>query len=105
MDSGNHNSGTVRVTVPSTISIRDVIVIMGAIVSVVVSWGFYGTRLSLVEERLVLTTASIDEIKQDIARVRTDFVEQHKVLHEIQRKQDVQTFELNAISRRLESSR
>ena len=52
----------------ASLTIRDVVLIMAAVVSVVVAWGVYGTRLSLVESAQVQESLDITEIKESLTR-------------------------------------
>lgn len=61
---GTHEP-SVSVRVPMTLSIRDIVVIITAIVSIVISWGVVSTRLSLLEQRVV------DIYKEQVTRRET----------------------------------
>ncbi len=55
---------TPLIRVPASLSLKDVAFVVAAIVSIVVSWGMYGTRLSLVEQ-------SVSTLKSDTTRIDT----------------------------------
>jgi len=52
----------------ASLTIRDVVLIMAAVVSVVAAWGVYGTRLSLVESSIVTQGEDIKELKETVMR-------------------------------------
>lgn len=58
------------IALPSAVSIKDVLVLITAIVTVVSAWGVYGTRLALVEDKVLQQDKRIDEAKRDIADMR-----------------------------------
>ena len=68
---------SVSVRVPMTLSIRDIVVIITAIVSIVISWGVVSTRLSLLEQRVV------DIYKEQVSRRDTlDKFKEKDALHD-----------------------
>lgn len=70
----NRNShNDVRVRVPATLSLRDVVYIVIAIVSITTTFMMYGTRLSIVEEKMLSIGNHLTEIKQDIKELRREY--------------------------------
>jgi hypothetical protein len=57
---------TIKVRIPATLTLRDIITFVALAVSVTVAWGVFGTRLTVVESQLVVLTKSSDEMKSDI---------------------------------------
>jgi hypothetical protein len=49
--------------IPSAISLRDVIIIVTAVITVVSAWGVYGTRLALVEDKIVQHEKRLDGVE------------------------------------------
>jgi len=66
------NNGDLRVRVPTTLSLRDVVYIVIAIVTVTTTFMMYGTRLSVVEEKLLSIGNHLTEIKADLKDIKTD---------------------------------
>ena len=66
------NNGDLRVRVPTTLSLRDVVYIVIAIVTVTTTFMMYGTRLSVVEEKLLSIGNHLTEIKSDLKEIRKD---------------------------------
>jgi len=66
------NNGDLRVRVPTTLSLRDVVYIVIAIVTVTTTFMMYGTRLSVVEEKLLSIGNHLTEIKTDLKEIRKD---------------------------------
>ena len=69
-DDNTRHVGNVKI--PTILSLRDVFLMMTAVVSVMVAWGMYGTRLSVVEERMVTSKLHVTEIRQMIKDIRED---------------------------------
>jgi hypothetical protein len=57
---------TIKVRIPATLTLRDIITFVALAVSVTLAWGVFGTRLTVVESQLVVITKSSDEMKSDI---------------------------------------
>jgi len=58
--------------IPMTLSIRDVAIIIAAVLSMTTAWGIFGTRLSVVEEKIIFIGSNITEIKEIIKEIKTD---------------------------------
>ena len=57
---------------PVTLNIRDVVIIVAAVISMATAWGLLGTRLSVVEEKIIFIGDNITEIKQIIKEIKTE---------------------------------
>lgn len=62
---GVGDESDVQVKIPTTLSFRDVLLIMAAIASVVGAWGVYGNRLSVVETNVLTINKEFTEFKQE----------------------------------------
>jgi len=49
-----------------TLTIRDVVLIVAAVISMAMAWGMFGTRLSVVEEKVVSIGNNLVQIRQII---------------------------------------
>ena len=56
----------IEVKIPLQFSIKDVVVVVGAIITVVLSWGAFQTRVSNLELRDQLREEQIRDLKQEI---------------------------------------
>ncbi len=56
--------------VPMTLTIRDVIFIIAAVASMVTAWGLFGTRLSIVEEKIIFISNNVSEIRDIVKELR-----------------------------------
>lgn len=61
-----------HIRIPTTVSLRDVIVVVLAVISIVTAWGVYGTRLSILEGKVVDINDGITELKQMIREVKQE---------------------------------
>jgi hypothetical protein len=66
MSTDTQEDETIKVRIPATLTLRDIITFVALAVSVTVAWGVFGTRLTVVESQLVVLTKSSDEMKSDI---------------------------------------
>jgi hypothetical protein len=66
MSTDTQEDETIKVRIPATLTLRDIITFVALAVSVTVAWGVFGTRLTVVESQLVALTKSSDEMKSDI---------------------------------------
>jgi len=71
----NSPNNDVRVRVPASLSLRDVVYIIIAIVSITTTFMMYGTRLSVVEEKMLSIGNHLTEIKTDIKEIRDEHKE------------------------------
>jgi len=101
------------ITISPSLSVRDVVLIMAAVVSVVAAWGVYGTRLSLVEsanvtlnkQHIELKTnfnREIGEIKEEIAKYKITNDVEHKEMRKDQSRFDREQFRRKAIVDKVE---
>lgn len=58
--------------VPTILSLRDVFLMMTAVVSVMVAWGMYGARLSVVEEKMLTLKTGVSEIQRSIKELELE---------------------------------
>ena len=73
------NLGDTRV--PAILSLRDVFLMMTAVVSVMVAWGMYGARLSVVEEKMLTLKNGVIEIQQSIKEMELETRRENKEIH------------------------
>lgn len=73
-----HDEEQVSVRVPIHLSLRDVILTVGTVVSIVAAWGIVGTRISLLEQRGTLLDKQIERLEK-----RIDDLEQRLYTHEL----------------------
>lgn len=66
-----------RIRVPMTLTLRDVLLIIAAVASIVTAWGIYGTRLTVVESKALSLSNTIDEIKQTIKEIKQEDKDEH----------------------------
>lgn len=55
--------GTIKVRIPATLSLRDIITFVSLAVSITMAWGVFGTRLTVVEKELINVTKNDDDLK------------------------------------------
>jgi sensor histidine kinase YesM len=53
MTTDNQDDGTIKVRIPATLTLRDIITFVALAVSITMAWGVFGTRLTVVENQLV----------------------------------------------------
>ena len=92
----------VRVRVPASLSLRDVIYIIIAIVSITTAWGLYGTRLSVVEEKLLSIGNHLTEIKTEIKEIKNERKDDRSELGEDLDKLEIRLRSLEEHQARLE---
>jgi hypothetical protein len=66
MSTDTQEDQNIKVRIPATLTLRDIIMFVSLAVSVTLAWGVFGTRLAVVENHLVDITKSSDEMKSDI---------------------------------------
>jgi len=60
----NQNTGSSEhIKIPMTLTIRDVVLVVAAVVSMVTAWGIFGTRLSVVEEKIIFISNNMKDIR------------------------------------------
>jgi len=57
---------------PVTLSLRDVILILAAVISMVTAWGMFGTRLSIVEEKTITINKTIIEVRGILKEIKAE---------------------------------
>lgn len=77
--------------IPMTLTLRDVVFIVAAVVSMATAWGMFGTRLSVVEQKVISIGNNIIEIRLMVKDLRKE---------EVATNQSIQT-ELNRFEDRL----
>lgn len=53
--------------IPAAMSIKEVVIIITAVITVVSAWGVYGTRLALVEDKTTQHEKKIDQVLNSLA--------------------------------------
>ena len=88
----------------ASLTIRDVVLIMAAVVSVVAAWGVYGTRLSLVERSNVTLTQELNETKEHLGQEITELKQEMKDLSKQVNKIDNEQARRKSIVDKVEKS-
>lgn len=65
-------SSQLTIEIPTSITLKDVIVIATALITIVSSWTFYTMRLSVLEQKIIEVKAQIDKSATDIDQVKKD---------------------------------
>lgn len=60
------------VEIPTSITLKDIIVVATALITIVSSWTFYTMRLSVLEQKLADVKVQIDKSNADIDSVKKD---------------------------------
>lgn len=71
-ESDDEDEKEIEVKVPLQFSIKDVVVVVGAIITVVLSWGAFQTRVSNLEIRDQLREEQIRDLKQEIKDIKQE---------------------------------
>ena len=61
-----------NVNVPMTLTLRDVVFIIAAVASMVTAWGLFGTRLSVVEEKIIYISNNMVEIRNIVKELKNE---------------------------------
>lgn len=72
--------------IPSAISLRDVIIIVTAVITVVSAWGVYGTRLALVEDKIIQHEKRLDNVESMAADIQKKDIELTTSIVEIKQR-------------------
>ncbi len=62
---------------PMTLTLRDVVLIIAAVISMATAWGMFGTRLSVVEQKVVSIGGNLVQIRQIIKELRAEDITEH----------------------------
>lgn len=91
---------------PTMISLRDVVLIVAGVVSIVMAWGLYGTRLTVVEEKLVTMNGTVTELKREIKEIKTNVKtldqKENNHLNELNRRLDKLEYEIKGLQKHVE---
>jgi len=74
---------------PLTLSINDLIWIITAVVSIVVAWGMYGSRITVLEVNQLTTNKEIAELKNELSKQKDENVARDKKILELQLKNHI----------------
>jgi len=66
---------------PMTLTLRDVVLIIAAVISMATAWGMFGTRLSVVEQKVISIGGNLVQIRQIIKELRVEDITDHTGLH------------------------
>jgi len=83
------SGANVTVTIPTTITLKDVVVIITAIITIVSSWTFYTMRLSVQEAKVTEFGARMDKISAQIEAVKQVEQDQSLRLQALEIKQSL----------------
>ena len=61
-----------NVNIPMTLTLRGMVFIIAAVASMVTAWGLFGTRLSVVEEKIIYISNSMVEIRNIVKDIKND---------------------------------
>lgn len=75
-----HHSPQLTVELPTSITLKDIIVVATALITIVSSWTFYTMRLSVLEEKL-------NDTKQQIAKSNADLLQVQKDLQDLKMRE------------------
>ena len=67
---------------PISLTIRDVVFIIVAVLSMATAWGMFGTRLSVVEEKVISIGDNIVQIRQTIKELKKDMHDADMLIQE-----------------------
>ena len=87
-ESNNEPHGKIRVQ-PLTLTIKDVIWILTAVVSIVVAWGLYGSRISVLEVNQITANNELKELKDNVSKLKDKNIKQDKEILELQLKNHI----------------
>jgi uncharacterized protein YlxW (UPF0749 family) len=66
MSETSQDDNTIKVRIPATLTLRDIVTFVALAVSITLAWGVFGTRLTVVESQLVAMTKTDDDIKNQL---------------------------------------
>ncbi len=61
-----------HIKTPMTLTIRDVVLVVAAVVSMVTAWGIFGTRLSIVEEKIIFISNNTKDIRTIVKELKRE---------------------------------
>lgn len=67
-----NGSKTGHIKIPMTLTIPDVVFIVAAVVSMVTAWGIFGTRMSVVEEKIIFISNNMKDIRTTVKDLKTE---------------------------------
>ena len=73
------NGPGVTLVMPTAITLKDVVVIITALITIISSWTFYTMRLSVLEQKVAEHKVQMDKVQADVDDV-------HKKMQDIQMK-------------------
>lgn len=68
----NLNGANLTVSIPTSITIKDVVVIVTALITIVSSWTFYTMRLSVQEQKIVEYKVQMEKVQSDLDSIHKD---------------------------------
>ncbi len=90
LSSSNGENGKIKVKLhPLTLDLKDVVWILTAVVSIVVAWGLYGSRITVLEVNQVTTNTQVKELRSDLEKQKDVNISQDKQLLELQLKNHI----------------
>jgi hypothetical protein len=82
-------AGNVTVTIPTSITLKDVVVIVTAIITIVSSWTFYTMRLSVQESKVAEFNVKMEKVSAELEAIRKDSQEQKMRLQALEIRQSL----------------
>lgn len=74
---------------PLTLSINDLVWIITAVVSIVVAWGMYGSRITVLEVNQLAANNEIKDLKDQLAKQKEENISRDKKILELQLKNHI----------------
>lgn len=65
-------SSSGHIKIPMTLTIPDVVFVIAAVVSMVTAWGIFGTRLSVVEEKIIFISNNVKDIRSTVRELKKE---------------------------------
>jgi len=66
------SSDSDHIKIPVTLTIRDMVLVIAAVVSMVTAWGIFGTRLSVVEEKIIFISSNMKDIRMIVKEIKKE---------------------------------
>lgn len=89
-------NATLRIKATPSLSVRDIVIIVAGIVTLVLAWGVERTRISLIEKDVKIVSSQILEIKQDQLSVIDKLDKLEDKIHAVERASDRQDIEIRS---------
>jgi hypothetical protein len=85
---GDEKTGKINI-LPLTLTIKDAVWILTAVVSIVVAWGLYGSRITVLESNQLITNDNVKELKVQLEKQKDENIKQNQAILELQIKNHI----------------